>query len=89
MTIVIPTAFRKFTQGQGEVQVSGDNVLAAVEDLVRLHPSLRDALFDDSGNLVSFVGIFVDGQNIRDLQNETTALRETDEILLVPAIAGG
>lgn len=89
MNVVIPTALRKHTGGAKSVEVSGGTVGEALQQLVFTYPELRDSLFDESSVLVSFVGVFVGGQNIRDLKGPDTELSTKDEILLVPAIAGG
>lgn len=89
MNVIIPTSLRQHTGGSKAVAVTGETVDTALQDLVTQHPTLRDQLFDPSGQLVSFVNVFVNDSNIRDLKNGDTAVRETDEILLVPAIAGG
>lgn len=89
MKVIIPTAFRKHTDGVNHVMVTAATVQNALEQLIEIHPDLRNSLFDDSQSLVSFVNVFVNDRNIRDLANEETELADTDEILLVPAIAGG
>jgi len=89
MHVLIPTSLRQHTGGQPLVTVDGETVAIAMDDLVQKHPALKSQLFDDAGELVSFVNVFVNDQNIRDLDRGATALREQDEILLVPAIAGG
>lgn len=89
MNIIIPTSLRKHTDGSKAVAVAGKTVDVALQDLVNQYPNLRDQLLDPSGQLVSFVNVFVNDSNIRDLDNGDTSLREIDEILLVPAIAGG
>lgn len=89
MKVIIPTALRKHTNGQNRVDVPAETVNSALEQLVAAHPNLRPSLFDDAGQLVSFVNVFVNDRNIRDLDNGATSLKESDEILLVPAIAGG
>lgn len=89
MKIIIPTAFRKFTGGQSIVHVDGECVSDGVENLIALHPDLRQSLLEDSGDLVSFVAVFVGDRNIRDLQGAQTRVSDHDELLLVPAIAGG
>ena len=89
MKVIIPTALRKHTDGQNHLSVTATTVAAALQQVVTAHPDLRNSLFDDSDRLVSFVNVFVNDRNIRDLENEATPLTETDEILLVPAIAGG
>ena len=89
MIFIIPTALRKHTDGANQVAVTGATVDDALKQLIEIHPELRSRLFDDSESLVSFVNVFVNDRNIRDLDDEATELHETDEILLVPAIAGG
>ncbi len=89
MQVIIPTALRKHTEGNSKVDVIGETVGQAIEQLVQTHPNLRASLLDDSGELVNFVGVFVGGQNIRDLEGAQTPVNDKDEILLVPAIAGG
>ncbi|QEG01748.1 Sulfur carrier protein CysO [Stieleria maiorica] len=89
MKVIIPTALRKHTGGQNHLSIAATTVQDALEQVVTAHPQLRSSLFDDRNQLVSYVNVFVNDRNIRDLENEATPLRETDEILLVPAIAGG
>lgn len=89
MKVLIPTALRKHTGGNHQVEVTATTVGVALQQLVDSHPDLRSSLFDESDNLVSYVNVFVNDRNIRDLENEATTVTESDEILLVPAIAGG
>ncbi|WP_372895637.1 MoaD/ThiS family protein [Stieleria sp.] len=89
MKVIIPTALRKHTDGQNHLSVTATTVEDALKQVVTAHPELRSSLFDDREQLVSFVNVFVNDRNIRDLENEATPLTESDEILLVPAIAGG
>ncbi len=89
MHVNIPTALRKHTDGNSQVDVDGETLGQAIQRLVQTHPDLRSSLLDDSGELVNFVGVFVGGQNIRDLDGQQTPVSDRDEILLVPAIAGG
>ncbi len=85
----IPTPLRTITKGSAEVQAKGDTVSAIVEDLERQFPGLRERLVDDSGDLRRFINIYVNQEDIRFLQGKTTALKEGDEVSIVPAIAGG
>lgn len=89
MKVIIPTALRKHTGGTRDVAVNATTVDDALSQVVNAHPELKSSLFDESDQLVSYVNVFVNDRNIRDLQNGATPLSERDEILLVPAIAGG
>lgn len=85
----VPTPLRKFTQGSDEVDVNGDTVLAMLEDLEQKHPGIKERIMDESGKVRRFVNVYVNGDDIRFLQNVDTALKDGDNISIVPAIAGG
>jgi adenylyltransferase/sulfurtransferase len=88
-TIRIPTPLRQYAGGQSEVQVSGTTVGAALNDLTGQYPSLRQHLYGDTGQLRSFVNVFLNQSDIRELQGPDTALQESDRLMIVPSIAGG
>lgn len=85
----VPTPLRKFTQGSDEVDASGDTILAMFEDLEQNHPGIRERVMDDTGKVRRFVNVYVNGDDIRFLKNVDTALKDGDNISIVPAIAGG
>ena len=85
----IPTPLRKYTGGAEAVQAEGATVAAIVADLDKRHSGIRDRICDESGAVRRFVNIFVNGEDIRFLQNLDTAVKAGDEVSIVPAIAGG
>jgi molybdopterin synthase sulfur carrier subunit len=85
----IPTPLRRFTGGAEEVSAGGATVAAIVEDLEHNHPGLKERLCDEAGKVRRFVNIFVNGDDIRFLNNLETAVKDGDEVSIVPAIAGG
>ncbi|MGH7964506.1 MAG: ubiquitin-like small modifier protein 1 [Candidatus Binatia bacterium] len=85
----IPTPLRRFTGGAEEVSVSGATVAALVTDLERNHPGIRERICDQEGKVRRFVNIFVNGDDIRFLNNLDTTVKDGDEVSIVPAIAGG
>jgi molybdopterin synthase sulfur carrier subunit len=85
----IPTPLRKYTGGADAVQADGATVGALVADLDKRHPGLRDRICDETGAVRRFVNIFVNGEDIRFLQNLDSAVKAGDEVSIVPAIAGG
>ncbi len=85
----IPTPLRKYTAGAEEVTASGATVGALIADLEQRHPGIRERICDDSGAVRRFVNIFVASEDIRFLQNLDTPVKESDEVSIVPAIAGG
>jgi len=87
--IRIPTPLRSYTSSQAEIQVQGQTVADAMEDLVIQFPNLRTHLYNGSGQLRPFVNLFLNEDNVRDLQGMQTSLKESDRLMLIPSIAGG
>ncbi|MGC8856983.1 MAG: MoaD/ThiS family protein [Anaerolineae bacterium] len=85
----IPTPLRYYTNGHAEVQVHGENVGAALSDLIVQFPALKPHLYNGDGQLRPFVNLFLGENNIKDLQGLETPLTENDRLLLIPSIAGG
>lgn len=88
-TVRIPTPLRKLTAGQEEVKALGGTVSAIIASLETQYPGLKERICDDQGKMRRFVNIFKNDEDIRFLQNLDTAVAETDELSIVPAIAGG
>ncbi|MGA3172397.1 MAG: MoaD/ThiS family protein [Chthoniobacteraceae bacterium] len=88
-TIRIPTPMRKLTNDQELVQAAGANIGELIDDLEKSFPGIKERLCDQNGNVRRFVNIFLNDEDIRFLDNKATAVKEGDEISIVPAIAGG
>ena len=89
VTIEIPTAFRRFTDGAPRVDCSASTVAEALDKLTKRFPGLSRHVRDDSGQIRQFLNIYLNEEDIRFLGGESCALREGDRVLLVPSIAGG
>lgn len=87
-TIRIPTPLRPYSGGNSAVSVSGNTVAAALEDLTRQHPDLRQHLFDGD-DLRSFVNVFLNQEDVRYLDGAETEIAENDTLMIIPSIAGG
>jgi molybdopterin synthase sulfur carrier subunit len=85
----VPTPLRKFTGGAEAVQASGSNVATVVSDLDKQFPGIKDRICDEAGQVRRFVNIFLNGEDIRFLQQLATPVKAGDELSIVPAIAGG
>jgi molybdopterin synthase sulfur carrier subunit len=87
-TVRIPTPLRTLTGGEDQVQAAGETVKDVIETLEKNHPGIRERLLDEKG-VRRFVNIYVGDEDIRFLDGLGTKLKTTDEISIVPAIAGG
>ena len=85
----IPTPLRKLTNNEEVVEVNASNVGAAITELQTRYPGIKERLVDETGAIRRFVNVYVNEEDIRFLQNQETPLKGTDEISIIPAIAGG
>ena len=88
-SIRIPTPLRTYAEGQTEVALEGGTVGEVMNGLVSRYPTLRPHLFSGEGQLRPFVNLFLNENNVKDLQGMETRLTEGDRLLLIPSIAGG
>ena len=87
--VKIPSPLRRLTGGQSSVEANASTVGECLEDLERLFPGIRERLCDPQGEIQQFVNIYVNGEDVRFLQELATPLQSGDEVSIVPAIAGG
>ncbi len=88
-SVRIPTPLRKLTNDLEVVSAAGANIGELIANLDKAFPGLRERICDEEGNVRRFVNIFVSDEDIRFLQELATPLKDTDEVSIVPAIAGG
>jgi molybdopterin converting factor small subunit len=85
----IPSLMRYYVNNQMEIHLHGDTVGTLIADLVHCYPGIRVHLMDQNGNLRRYINLFVNENNIRDLNGLDTILREDDRVVLLPSISGG
>ena len=85
----IPTPLRKLTNDLEVVSAAGATVGELLDNLDKAFPGLRERICDEQGNVRRFVNIFVNDEDIRFLEERATPVKDTDEVSIVPAIAGG
>lgn len=88
-TIIIPTPLRKFTENQSKIEVNASTIQEALQGISGNFPDLKKHLFDEKGQIRTFLNIFVGEDDIRDLQSGETALTPDTVVSIIPAIAGG
>jgi len=85
----IPTPLQKITGDKGEVEVKAASIKELLENLEKNYPGIKTRLCDESGKVRRFVNIYLNEEDIRFLSQESTPLKDGDEVSIVPAIAGG
>lgn len=89
ITIRIPPPLRKFTSGTETVETAAQNLAELFAGLESKFPGIRAALCAADGTPHRFLNVYVNEEDIRFLGGARYAFRDGDEILLIPAIAGG
>jgi len=88
ITVQIPTALRRHTDGVGSVSCAASNLNELFSVLDEKFPQLKPHLRDDQGKVRRFLNIYVNDEDIRFLDKDYK-FAEGDQVTLVPSIAGG
>ena len=89
VTVKLPTQLRAAAGNATEAQVDGGTVGEALDNLYTQHAELRERIADDGGGLRRFVNVYLGGEDIRFLDGLETAVKDGDELTILPAVAGG
>ena len=85
----IPTALKQYAGDQTGIELEGTTVGGLLGNLTDQFPQLKKHLYNDRGELRNFVNVYLNDEDIRYLEGEETAVNEGDEVMIVPAVAGG
>jgi sulfur-carrier protein len=88
VTVYIPGPLRALTGGRGEVELAGTppTLGAALDELFRLHPGLRDRVLTETREVRRHVNLFVGPERCRALE---APLPAGAELAILPAVSGG
>ena len=89
VTISIPTALRQYAENNAGIALASGPVGQLLANLVEQHPQLGKQLYNEQGQLRSFVNIYVGDEDIRYLQGVETPVPDGETVSIIPAIAGG
>jgi len=70
-----------------EIEFKGD-VNSLLNLLCERYPKLKKVLYND-GEFNRFINVYVNNEDVRNLNGFETELKESDTIKFIPAIAGG
>ena len=87
--VKIPAPFRWFADDQRELEMEAADVSGLLALIRKQYPDLAARICEHDGTPKSFINIYVNEDDIRFLSGPKTPLSDGDEVLIVPAIAGG
>ena len=85
----IPTPLMKLTDNQSEVSAEGETISDIINNLENQFNGIKDRICEKNGAPRRFINIYLNEEDIRFLEGEKTAVKDGDEISIIPAIAGG
>ena len=89
VVVKIPGPLRKLTNGAPQADIEAGSIKEAIDTLEALYPGMKERLLDEFGSLRHFVNLYLNGEDVRFLQDLSTATKAGDEVSIVPAVAGG
>ncbi|MBV7332805.1 MoaD/ThiS family protein [Chloroflexi bacterium TSY] len=88
-TVYIPTPMRRLTGGASKVDVPGETIGSLIQAVDAQYPGISERLLDGDGNVKRFINVFLNDDEIGELQGLETPVSEKDRVSIVPAMAGG
>lgn len=88
VSVSIPTLLRPLTQDQKRIEIEGATVRELIERMDSQYPGIKERLLD-GGEMHRFVNVYVNDNDIRFADNLGTALKDGDNVTILPAVAGG
>ena len=88
----IPTILRPYTGDRKSVEATGGSLSALIDDLESHHPGIKDRLVenkDGSVDLRRFVNVYVNDEDVRFLGGLDAPVTDGDQVVVLPAVAGG
>lgn len=88
-TLRVPAPLKFYLDNQSEIVLKGETVGDVLRNLSKQFPKIKSHLFDNSGQVRRHINLFVNADNIRDLQGLGTPVGEEDIVKILPSITGG
>jgi sulfur-carrier protein len=85
----VPTPLMKLTDNKSEVEAQGATITDILNNMESQFAGIKERICDENGAPRRFINIYLNEEDIRFLDGESTAVKDGDEISIIPAIAGG
>jgi molybdopterin synthase sulfur carrier subunit len=89
ITIHVPGSLRAYCAGAAQISISANTVRAALRDLEQRQSALYRNVCDETGTVRRHLNVFVNSDNVRDLNGVDTTLTPGDVVTILPAVSGG
>ena len=89
VTIQLSSLLCDYSGGAAQISLLATDVRAVLEELERRHPSVYRGVCNETGAVRPHVNMFVNTNNVRDLQGLDTSLESGDIVTILQAVSGG
>ena len=89
ITARLTGGLRRLTGGNDEILLEAGDVNECIGKLEKDYPATKGKFRDENYLLLDSVNIYINGDNIRELQGLETNLQEGDEVDFMSAFAAG
>jgi molybdopterin converting factor small subunit len=89
ITLHVVGPLRAYCAGAARISIAAGTVRAALLDLERSQAALYRNLCDETGAVRRHLNVFVNSDNVRDLEGVDTTLAAGDVLTFLPAVSGG
>jgi len=89
VTIHLPGPLRPYCAGASRLSIEARTLRAALGQLETKQAALYRNLCDETGAVRRHLNVFVNSDNVRDLEGVDTPLRAGDVLTFLPAVSGG
>ena len=89
ITINVPGPLRMYCDGASQLTFQANTVRTVLEHLERSEQALYRNICDETGAVRRHLNVFVNTENVRDLEGVDTTLNQGDEVTILPAVSGG
>jgi sulfur-carrier protein len=89
VSVYIPSPFRRITSNREYVTVEGATVGEVLDAVEAAHPGFANLVYGEGRKVPTHINIYLNNQEIHDLDGIDTAVTDGDQIAVIPALAGG
>ncbi|MBM4420258.1 MAG: MoaD/ThiS family protein [Chloroflexi bacterium] len=89
VTVRLPGVLRDAVGGQTRLSAAGSTLRDVVADIERRHPGFRERVLDESGEIRSYVNVYIGDADARGSGGAGAAVPDGAEVMVIPAMAGG
>lgn len=89
VSVELPSQLSGLAAGRKRIEIQAATLGEVFVKIDEVAPMIRSQIFDASGAIRQFVGLFVDERQISDLGDGAQPVRQGGQVLIVMAVAGG